>query len=56
LSRELKELWLAGPLREIGEDEEDNKMVEDAKKVGEMVDGVLKRASELKEGAAVALQ
>jgi hypothetical protein len=56
LTRELKEMWLAGPLRDIKEDEEDGKMGEDAKKVAEMVDEILKRASELKKGAAVGLQ
>jgi len=56
LSRELKEMWLAGPLREIGEDEEDDKMGEDAKVVGEMVNAILQSASELKTGATIALQ
>lgn len=56
LTRELKELWLAGPLRELGEDEETGKMAEDAKKVGEMVNGLLKQASELRQGAGMALQ
>jgi hypothetical protein len=56
LTRELKELWLAGPLRDIGEDEEDGKMAEDAKKVSDMVNGILKQASELRQGAGVALE
>lgn len=56
LTRELKELWLAGPLREIGEDEESTGMAEDANRVRDMVSRVLKQASEVKEGVAVALQ
>jgi hypothetical protein len=61
LTRELKELWLAGPLRAIGEDENEGKMGEEvnsrghlartALSVGEMVEGILQRASESKTGA-----
>ncbi|KAE9367853.1 hypothetical protein N431DRAFT_429167 [Stipitochalara longipes BDJ] len=43
LTRELKEMWLFGPLRGIGEGEGEGKMDEDAKKVGEMVEALLKR-------------
>ncbi|KAN0095309.1 Mediator complex, subunit Med22 [Hyaloscypha variabilis] len=45
LTRELKEMWLFGPLRGIGEGESEGKMDEDAKKVGEMVEALLKRNS-----------
>jgi hypothetical protein len=48
LTRELKELWLAGPLRKIGEGEDDDKMAEDSKKVREIVEDILKKASRLK--------
>jgi hypothetical protein len=63
LTRELKELWLAGPLRAIGEDENEGKMGEEANsrghlastalRVGEMVEGILQRASESKTGTEV---
>jgi len=43
LTRELKEMWLFGPLRGIGEGEGEGKMDEDSKKVGEMVEALLKR-------------
>jgi Surfeit locus protein 5 subunit 22 of Mediator complex len=45
LTRELKEMWLFGPLRGIGEGEGEGKMGEDSKKVGEMVEALLKRSS-----------
>ena len=48
MTRELKELWLAGPLRELGEGEAESQTGEDAKNVVEMVDGILKKASELR--------
>ncbi|KAH8805616.1 mediator complex, subunit Med22 [Xylogone sp. PMI_703] len=44
LTRELKEMWLFGPLREIGEGEGEGSMEEDSKKVGEMVNELLKRS------------
>jgi hypothetical protein len=47
LTRELKELWLAGPLRDIGEGEGDGDMVENAKKVQELLDGITKKAREM---------
>lgn len=34
LTREMKELWLFGPIRGIGEKEIEGKMDEDSKKVG----------------------
>jgi hypothetical protein len=49
LTRELKEMWLFGPLRGIGEGEGEGKMDDDSKKVGEMVDTLLKRNSEVSE-------
>lgn len=49
LTRELKELWLAGPLRKIGEGENDDKMAEDSKKVRQMVEDILNKASKLKK-------
>jgi len=44
LTRELKEMWLFGPLREIGEGEGEGSMDEDSKKVGEMVRELLKES------------
>jgi len=41
LTRELKEMWLFGPLRKIGEGEGEGGMGENVKKVGEMVEGLL---------------
>ncbi|PMD21051.1 hypothetical protein NA56DRAFT_645784 [Hyaloscypha hepaticicola] len=49
LTRELKEMWLFGPLRGIGEGEGEGKIDEDSKKVGEMVDTLLKRNSGVSE-------
>jgi len=46
LTRELKELWLFGPLRGIKEGEGEGKMDEDSTKVGEMVETLLKKTSE----------
>jgi len=48
LTRELKEMWLFGPLRGLGEGEEEGGMEDDAKKVGEMVEALLKRQAERK--------
>jgi hypothetical protein len=48
LTRELKELWLAGPLRGIGEGEGEGEMGEDSKKVQEMVENILRKTSEMK--------
>ncbi|KUJ07084.1 uncharacterized protein LY89DRAFT_691891 [Mollisia scopiformis] len=45
LTRELKELWLFGPLRGIKEGEGEGKMDEDSIKVGEMVEALLKKTS-----------
>jgi hypothetical protein len=45
----LKELWLAGPLRKVGEGENDDKMVEDSRKVRDMVEDILNKASRLKD-------
>jgi len=45
LTRELKEMWLFGPLRGIGEGEGEGGMDEDSKKVGEMVEALLQRSS-----------
>jgi hypothetical protein len=46
LSRELKELWLFGPLRGIGEGEGEGKIDEDAAKVGEILEGKLRADAE----------
>jgi len=46
LTRELKELWLFGPLRGIKEGEGEGKMDEDSTKVGQMVEALLKHTSE----------
>jgi hypothetical protein len=43
LTRELKEMWLFGPLRGIGEGEGEGKMDKDSKSVGEMVEALLKK-------------
>jgi len=43
LTRELKEMWLFGPLRGIGEGEGEDKMDKDSKSVGEMVEALLKK-------------
>jgi hypothetical protein len=40
----LKELWLFGPLRGIGEGEGEGKMDEDSKVVGEMVEKLIKKS------------
>ncbi|KAF8848630.1 hypothetical protein BDZ45DRAFT_681111 [Acephala macrosclerotiorum] len=45
LTRELKEMWLFGPLRGIKEGEGEGKMDEDSVKVGEMVEALLKKTS-----------
>ncbi|TVY34938.1 hypothetical protein LSUB1_G005898 [Lachnellula subtilissima] len=42
LSRELKELWLFGPLRGIGEGEGEGKIDEDAARVEELLEGKLR--------------
>lgn len=39
----MKEAWLFGPLRGLGEGEEDDKMAEDARKVAEKVDEVTQK-------------
>jgi hypothetical protein len=55
LTRELKELWLSGPLRKIGEGENDDKMAENSKKVREMVEDILNKASRLNGPNAAAI-
>ncbi len=45
MTRELKEMWLFGPLRGIGEGEGEGSMDENSKKVGEMIEALLKRNS-----------
>jgi hypothetical protein len=42
----MKELWLFGPLRGIGEGEGEGKMDEDSVKVGEMVEEILRKDAE----------
>lgn len=54
MTRRLKELWLAGPLAAMGEGENHNDMVDDATKVGVMVEDMLRKNAELqtpKEGS-----
>ncbi|KAH8671995.1 hypothetical protein BGZ60DRAFT_25202 [Tricladium varicosporioides] len=51
LTRELKELWLFGPLREIGEGEGEGSMDIDSVKVGEMADKILRKDAESKNPA-----
>lgn len=46
MTRELKEMWLFGALRKIGEGEEEGSMAEDSEKVLEMVQTLLKDARE----------
>ncbi|KAG4440106.1 hypothetical protein IFR05_004403 [Cadophora sp. M221] len=46
LTRELKELWLFGPLRGIKEGEGEGQIDVDSQKVGELVEAVLKKAGE----------
>jgi len=41
LTRELKEMWLFGPIRGLGEGQDETKIDEDAKKAGEMVQALL---------------
>ena len=50
MTRELKELWLAGPLRGIGEGEGDDGMADNAKKVQELIDSITKKAREMGVG------
>lgn len=47
LTRELKELWLAGPLRGIGEGEGDGDMVANSEQVRVLVDSITKKAEEM---------
>jgi hypothetical protein len=49
MTRELRELWLFGPLRKIGEGEEDAPMESDANRVEEMVHNLLAKNTELNE-------
>ena len=44
MTRELKEMWLFGPLRGIGDGEGEGKMDEDSQKVGKMVEALLKKS------------
>lgn len=37
-------MWLAGPLREIGQGEAETKMEDDAKATTELIDGLLRGA------------
>ncbi|PBP19794.1 hypothetical protein BUE80_DR009385 [Diplocarpon rosae] len=46
LTRELKELWLFGPLREIKEGEGEGQMDEDSQRVGELVEGILEKLAD----------
>jgi hypothetical protein len=52
LTRMLKELWLAGPLRGVGEGEAEDKMREDSLKVQELLEGILKRGLDMKRSLA----
>ena len=46
MTRELKEMWLFGPLRGVGEGEDDAKMEDDAKQVQERIEQLLKANAE----------
>jgi hypothetical protein len=46
LTRELKELWLFGPLRGLKEGEGEGQIDVDSQKVGELVEAVLKKVGE----------
>ncbi len=46
LTRELKELWLFGPLRGIKEGEGEGQIDEDSEQVGELVEVILKKAAD----------
>ncbi|APA15188.1 hypothetical protein sscle_14g099580 [Sclerotinia sclerotiorum 1980 UF-70] len=46
LTRELKELWIFGALREIGEGEGDGEMEADSKKVAELIEKQLEKKHE----------
>lgn len=50
LTRELKEMWLFGALRKLGEGEEEGSMDDDSEQVMAMVQEILKAARE-KDGA-----
>ncbi|KAM3073626.1 hypothetical protein ACMFMG_004489 [Clarireedia jacksonii] len=52
LTRELKELWIFGPLRDIGEGEGEGAMEEDSKKVEELVAAQLKKKYEQEQQKA----
>ncbi|KAL3425010.1 hypothetical protein PVAG01_04291 [Phlyctema vagabunda] len=45
LTRELKEMWLAGPLRGLGEGEGEGTIDDDAKQVGQMVEKLLEKTN-----------
>ncbi|KAI9742650.1 MAG: hypothetical protein M1818_003791 [Claussenomyces sp. TS43310] len=47
LSRELKELWLFGPLRDLGEGDSNPQMEEDAEKVEKMILRLLNQADQM---------
>jgi hypothetical protein len=53
LTRDLKELWLAGPLRSIGEGEDDGDMADNATEVQKLVDGITNKVRELNGGKDV---
>lgn len=42
-------MWLFGPLRKVGEGEEEGKMDEDSQKVGEAAEKMLKAAMALRK-------
>jgi hypothetical protein len=46
LTRELKELWLFGTLRGVGDGVGDGSMDEDSRRVGEIVEALLKKQAE----------
>ena len=53
LTRDLKELWLAGPLRGVGEGEDDRDMADNAAEVQKLVDDITTKARELNGGRGV---
>ncbi|KAF4638051.1 hypothetical protein G7Y89_g6 [Cudoniella acicularis] len=52
LSRELKELWLFGPLRDIGEGEGEGSMDVDSVRVGQLAENILRKDAESTNAAS----
>lgn len=52
LTRELKELWMFGPLRGIGEGEGEGEMEADSKRVAELIEKQLEKKHEQEKNQA----